>query len=209
MNQIHFSCPYCGKAIRVKAEAAGKQGVCSQCHQKVVVPQASEPWAADISQDTKQNLPPQSPTPPSPEKNKNGFFFTGWGVLTIVGSIFIFMVLINTCSVEQGTDTTVEQGTHTGSDSISSDKVGAWVMAQQFVTDKLIAPSTASYGGLFSGDYQDPYSIVTYLGGGKYRVRAWVDSQNSFGAQIRTRFTCELEDRGGGSWRCTSVTFHQ
>ncbi len=104
---------------------------------------------------------------------------------------------------------TDSSGTGSGSNSTSSKKIDAWVMAQQFVEDKLKSPSTASYGGVFSGDYQDPDSVVTVLGGGKYRVRAWVDSQNSFGAQIRTHFTCELEDQGGGSWRCTSLNFDQ
>lgn len=96
---------------------------------------------------------------------------------------------------------TDSSGTGSGSGSTSSKNIDAWVMAQQFVEDKLKSPSTASFGGVFSGDYQDPDSVVSDLGGGKYRVRAWVDSQNSFGATIRTRFVCELEDRGGGSWR--------
>jgi hypothetical protein len=100
-------------------------------------------------------------------------------------------------------------GTESGSESTSFEKINAWIMTQNFVEDQLKSPSTASYGGLFSGDYQDPNSVVTDLGGGKYRVRAWVDSQNSFGGQMRTHFTCELVDQGGDSWRCTSLTFDQ
>lgn len=82
-------------------------------------------------------------------------------------------------------------------------------MAQQFVNDRLKSPSTASYGGIFSGDYQDADSVVTNLGGGKYRVVAWVDSQNAFGATIRTHFVCELEYVGSDKWRCTSLVFDE
>ncbi len=70
MDQIHFACPYCKKAIRVKAEAAGKQGTCSKCHKEVTVPQASEPWTANIPQNTKNNPTPQIPTIPPTENSE-------------------------------------------------------------------------------------------------------------------------------------------
>ena len=88
----------------------------------------------------------------------------------------------------------------------TGDKADAWVMAQQFVKGKLRSPSSANFGRLF-GDSQNSEDVVTYLGDGKYRVRAWVDAQNSFGAQIRKRFICELEDIGNGKWRMTLLTF--
>jgi len=79
-------------------------------------------------------------------------------------------------------------------------------MAQQFVKDKLKSPGTADFGGVFS-DYQKPDDVVTDLSGGKFRVRAWVDAQNSFGAKLRNRFVCELEYMGNDRWRLTSLVF--
>ena len=79
-------------------------------------------------------------------------------------------------------------------------------MAQQFVKEKLKAPGSADFGGVF-GDYQDPDQVVTKLGGDKFRVRAWVDAQNAFGAQVRTRFVCELEYVGNDRWRLTNLEF--
>ena len=79
-------------------------------------------------------------------------------------------------------------------------------MTQQFVKDNLKSPSSADFGGVF-GDYQDPYQIVTDLGEGKFRVQAWVDAQNSFGAKIRNRFVCELEYVGNNRWRMTNLAF--
>jgi hypothetical protein len=92
------------------------------------------------------------------------------------------------------------------SSSTTPGKIDAWVMAQQFVEDKLKSPSTADFGSAF-GDYQDPDEVVTDLGGGKFRVRGWVDAQNAFGATIRNHFMCELEYVGNDRWRCTSLQF--
>ena len=83
------------------------------------------------------------------------------------------------------------------------DTLDAWVMAQQFVEEKLQAPSTASYGGILDGDYQSHSDVVTSEGDGKFRVKAWVDSENGFGAMLRSRFYLELQYLGNDKWRLT------
>ena len=92
-----------------------------------------------------------------------------------------------------------------GGSSDSSDKIDAWVMAQHFVEQQLKAPGTADYGGVWDGDYQSSDDVVTELGDDKFRVSAWVDAENSFGAKIRTYFVCELEYVGDDNWRCTKL----
>lgn len=71
------------------------------------------------------------------------------------------------------------------SSSESDTKLTAYVCMQDIVTPKLKNPSSAKYA---------PYdsSYVTSLGDNKYKIRAYVDSTNSFNAQIRTWFTCTL-----------------
>lgn len=81
--------------------------------------------------------------------------------------------------------------------------IDAWVMAEKFVTAELRSPSTASFGGLLSGNRQDPDEHVARLGNGQYRVSGWVDSQNAFGATVRTNFTLTLQHLGGQQWQCT------
>jgi len=71
-------------------------------------------------------------------------------------------------------------------------------MAQQCVKDTLKSPSTASFGGLFD---QIPKDNVELVGDKRYVVRIWVDSQNSFGATLRTHFLVMLERENDGSWR--------
>jgi len=94
-----------------------------------------------------------------------------------------------------------------GGSSDSPDKIDAWVMAQQFIERELKAPSSAEFGSVWGGDYQDPDKVVTDLGNGKFIVSGWVDAENSFGAKIRTYFVCELEYIGDEKWRLIEFGF--
>lgn len=91
--------------------------------------------------------------------------------------------------------------------SHSDDKKrDAWLMAEQFVKDRLRSPSTAEFRGkgLF-GESQDYRQCVRDLGGNRYRVAGWVDAQNAFGATLRSRFTCTLRSTGGDRWTCEAI----
>lgn len=78
-------------------------------------------------------------------------------------------------------------------------RIDAWLMAQQFVKDELKSPGTADFGG------QSYQSVVKELGNERYEVNAWVDSHNSFGALIRSYFTCEIEYLGNEKWKLHSL----
>lgn len=54
-----------------------------------------------------------------------------------------------------------------------------------FIPDRLKAPSTAQYT-----------NVRTTESGGAYTVMGYVDAQNSFGAQIRSSFTCIVHSSG-------------
>jgi len=87
--------------------------------------------------------------------------------------------------------------------TLHENKIEMWVAAQGFVKRSLRAPSTASFGSVF-GEYQDPDSCVTDLGGRRYRVRGWVDAENAFGAKVRSDFVCVVKDEGE-TWRLESI----
>lgn len=80
----------------------------------------------------------------------------------------------------------------------NKNKNGAWVFAQEFVKRSLKSPSTARFGSTF-GEYQNYEDCVTGLGDGEYLVKGWVDSQNSFGATVRSNFVLTVKDNGK-SW---------
>ena len=80
------------------------------------------------------------------------------------------------------------------------DLAGAFVASKEFVKKQLKAPATAKF----------PWGVsdqaVTYLGDNRYHVKSYVDAQNTFGALIRTHYTCILRDQGG-YWAAESFEF--
>ncbi len=87
----------------------------------------------------------------------------------------------------QGND--VSRGAKSAQNSSSTEKYNsarhtdseAWSCAVDIVKNNLKAPSTAKFCSFNDG-------TVTHLGNGEYKVTGWVESQNSFGAMIRSNF---------------------
>lgn len=76
------------------------------------------------------------------------------------------------------------------SEDTDGDNYGAQDVCEQFVEDRLKAPATADFSG----------EKATHLGGGRWRVTGDVDAENSFGAQLRMTYVCEVQFTGGGDW---------
>ena len=70
----------------------------------------------------------------------------------------------------------------------------AWLMCQSFVEQTLLSPGSVEWPEHYK-------SNVLHLGGGRYRIASHVDSQNTFGALVRTKFIAELLWTGETSWR--------
>jgi hypothetical protein len=82
-----------------------------------------------------------------------------------------------------------------------SDTTMAFVMSQEFVKRSLKAPSTAEFPWIT--DDQVAVSAKPDCG---FHVIAWVDAQNGFGAQIRSRYVVDLKYLdGSGEWQLTAI----
>jgi hypothetical protein len=81
-------------------------------------------------------------------------------------------------------------------DGAASERIALRYM-QDFVRDRLKAPSTAEFpGGMF-----DNFSgHVTSEDRGTYRIASYVDSQNSFGAMLRTHYSGRIRIEPNGEW---------
>jgi hypothetical protein len=101
-------------------------------------------------------------------------------MLAIVG------VIVYSCNA--GGSTTEDSDTDSGG--------MAEVMCEEFVTERLKAPSSAEFPGA---------DLVEPLGGDQYQVTAAVDSQNGFGAMIRTGYVCTIQNTGGDEWTLVSL----
>ena len=67
------------------------------------------------------------------------------------------------------------------SSSTDTNKILAYNYAEDFVKQRLKSPSTAEFPSLF-----EKADHITELGNEEYRINSWVDSQNGFGATIRS-----------------------
>jgi hypothetical protein len=75
-------------------------------------------------------------------------------------------------------------------------------MFQQFVEEKLKSPSTAKFPT--SSNQQ---VIISNVGNQTYAIISYVDSQNGFGAIIRTHFSGSIKELSDGKWELVSLQF--
>jgi hypothetical protein len=73
------------------------------------------------------------------------------------------------------------------------------IMAEDFVADSLKSPSTAAFSG------RDETRV--YQDGNTWYVHGWVDSQNSFGATVRTRYHVTMRQHGQ-QWKLVDINFN-
>lgn len=74
-------------------------------------------------------------------------------------------------------------------------------IATEYVKQSLKSPSTAKFPWI--NDYK-----IFHMGKGKWKVSAYVDAQNSFGAMLRQNFTCVVQYNGGGSYTPVSLDMY-
>ena len=74
------------------------------------------------------------------------------------------------------------------------DPIGAFVMTQQYVEQRLKAPATAEFPS-----YTE--IRVKYLGDCTHLVTAWVDAHNAFGALIRKPYSARIKHTGEYKYR--------
>jgi len=70
----------------------------------------------------------------------------------------------------------------------------ATVQVERFVKEKLVSPGSARFASIFSGD------LAITRDGQIYTIKSHVDSQNRFGATIRTHFIARIEQVSEGEW---------
>lgn len=75
-----------------------------------------------------------------------------------------------------------------GGGSDTADQVGAYRSCERAVEASLKAPATADFSG-YSG------STIT-ADGEVYSVSGYVDSENSFGANVRSTWDCQVRSTG-------------
>lgn len=90
---------------------------------------------------------------------------------------------------------------HQAAITLKNRKRSAFIMSHLYVQDQLKAPSTAKFISI----NESPSEVVN-IGEYTFIIRSAVDSQNSFGAMIRSVYYCELKYKPGtDTWICEKL----
>lgn len=130
---------------------------------------------------------PWDAKPPTAPKRPMG---TGKMALLVVGISVGVAVLLGIGLLSTGNRSRTP-ATDTGSD------IGAWVVCQQAVDAQLKSPSTAEYPSRREASLSKSGDTWTYT--------SYVDAENSFGAQMRTPWTCTATHTSGENYNVRAV----
>ncbi|MFI2367289.1 hypothetical protein [Streptomyces sp. NPDC018833] len=84
----------------------------------------------------------------------------------------------------------------------------AAVMCEDFVKQRLKSPGTAKFPGVTDGDYATT-TVLSDTKPWKYKVVGVVDSQNGFGATVRSNYTCTVSTEDDDTWTLDDMQLTQ
>jgi hypothetical protein len=94
-------------------------------------------------------------------------------------------------------------GSTTSSSSSSDKKYEAFDVCTQFVKKRLKSPGTATFRDP-TADNGDT-TMTPSSDGSVYVITSSVDSENGFGASLRSTFNCAVKQAGGSKWTLESL----
>jgi hypothetical protein len=82
-----------------------------------------------------------------------------------------------------------------------ADPAVAFEICRDFVKDRLRSPGSAT----FRNYYEDDGEVRSEVDGAEVTITSTVDSENGFGAELRTPFVCTVRDEGGHEWSLVAL----
>ena len=207
-----FSCPHCKQHIEADTQVQGSTVKCPTCGTPFVTPlfvsahptapPPIQPATAARSDREAQkervhrNAQRHSSKPPAKNQLRAEDVGKVIAFVIVVGS---FAMCEHQCKESSSTFATSNTDSTDRHSSNRNDSSVAYSMSVLEVRSRLKAPSAAKFCGV--------NSAVINQNGDRATTSGWVDSQNSFGAMIRTHWTCELHRTSNGDYVVDSCNF--
>lgn len=111
----------------------------------------------------------------------------------IIGSLFLLIIILAIC---------IPSDSSTTKNGYKIKELDACYMSHQFVEPYLVSPGTAKFQNCYDAK-------VNYQGNQIYYVHSYVDSQNSYGAMLRTQYSVELfHNTNTDRWTLRDIQFY-
>jgi hypothetical protein len=85
---------------------------------------------------------------------------------------------------------------------VSREKTTAYLVAQNFVSQKLVAPESAHFP-----PKSDDEVYIEQLGKNRYIISGYLYSKNTFGNEKRSDYRCIVRNVGSGEWAPENIIF--
>ena len=141
---------------------------------------------------------PQQEIPPTPEElpqSTQGLSPTAKTLMIIAAIALISLCLIQFMGTNGG-------GSGGSTKPDEGDATGAALICREFVKDNLKAPTTAKFPSTSE-------AVIEKMATNLFEVRSYVDSENSFGAMIRTNYSCQVRYKGKDYWNLVDLSFDE
>ena len=123
-------------------------------------------------------------------------------LISIISLLLFCVFALGSSDTETNTNSNTNSNTNISWET-KNNRSMAYIMMEDFIKSQLKSPSTAKFPGVFAGKLDH----VSAIGNQTYIIRSYVDSQNGFGAIIRTNFIGKIKQIGANNWKLLSLEF--
>ena len=106
----------------------------------------------------------------------------------VLGIIAAFFIILISSQVTENILNSMDRNNH-GASSAKVDTIEAFTLCKMYIENKLLSPTSASFCSYSDASIQASGNNVGIIG--------WVDAQNAFGAQLRKKFSCGVQNVDG------------
>lgn len=203
-------CPRCGQSLLKPVPTPAANRKCPYCDASFAHTRAFKDHVTWQHQEAEATT--ARATPPSTDRIYASPITGGWvrshplpslAIVLVAGTV-LYRGIFGYGGSEDSPPASVPSVTEApaGSAGKPSDKdLGAFEVCKGFVRDRLKSPSSATW--------RDPFGDqVSFSGSGEgpYTVAASVDSQNGFGAKLRSSYVCTVTNTYGDRWHLVDLT---